>query len=53
MISLSANISNPTERTYGDVVMYMKGIKPFTVRLARLEITIKPISLGIVYTSPK
>ena len=31
----------------------MKGIEPFKVRYARLEITIEPIVLGIVYTSPK
>ena len=32
---------------------YVKGIEPFKVRYARLEITIEPIVLGIVYTSPK
>ena len=53
MISLNMNTSNPTKHTYDDDIMYVKGSEPFTVRYARLEITIKPISLGIVYTSPK
>ena len=53
MISLTSNMSNPTKCTYCDNVMYMKGIEPFTVRYARLEITIELKVLGIVYTSPK
>ena len=46
-------MSNLTKRTYDGNVMYMKGIEPVTVRYARLGITIEPIALGIVYTSPK
>ena len=50
MISLITNPSNPT---YGVNIMYVKGIKPLMVRFARLDITIKPKVLGIVYISPK
>ena len=37
----------------GDGIMNVKGIEPFMVKFARLAITIEPIVLGIVYTSPK
>ena len=53
MISIITNPSNLTKHTYSDDVLYVKGIKPFTVGYARLEITIGPIILGIVYTSPQ
>ena len=53
MISLNTHTSNPTKRTFEDDVIYMKGIEPFTVKNARLEITIKTPSLSNIHTSPK
>ena len=53
MISFTSNTSNLTEGTNSDDGIFMKGTEPFTVRYARIRITIKPISLGIVYTIPK
>ena len=48
IISLNTNTSNPTKRTFGDDIMYVKGIEPFMVRYVEIGINIKLILVGIV-----